>query len=54
MALPLAFLFRNVRERWTVATLAVIGIGLVVAVFVVVVTFLPILLAHRLSARDHD
>ena len=26
----------------------------VVAVFVVVVTFLPILLAHRLSARDHD
>ena len=26
----------------------------VVAVFVVVVTFLPILLAHRLSARDHE
>lgn len=26
----------------------------VVAVFVVAVTFLPILLAHRLSARDHD
>lgn len=35
MALPLAYNIRNVRERWTVAVLAVVGIGLVVAVFVV-------------------
>ena len=35
MALPLAYNLRNVRERWTVATLAIVGIALVVAVFVV-------------------
>lgn len=33
MALPLAYNIRNVRERWTVSLLAVIGIALVVAVF---------------------
>lgn len=35
MALPLSYNARNVRTRWQVSLLAVIGIGLVVAVFVV-------------------
>ena len=35
MTLPLAYNIRNVRERWTVALLAVAGIALVVAVFVI-------------------
>jgi len=34
MALPLSYNVRNVRTRWQVSLLAVIGIGLVVAVFV--------------------
>jgi putative ABC transport system permease protein len=34
MALPLSYNVRNVRSRWQVSLLAVIGIGLVVAVFV--------------------
>jgi len=34
MALPLSYNVRNVRGRWQVSLLAVIGIGLVVAVFV--------------------
>ncbi len=33
MPLPLAYNIRNVRERWTVSLLAVVGIALVVAVF---------------------
>jgi putative ABC transport system permease protein len=33
VALPLAYNIRNVRQRWTVSLLAVIGIALVVAVF---------------------
>jgi ABC-type lipoprotein release transport system permease subunit len=37
MALPLAYNIRNVRERWTVALLAIVGIALVVAVFGVLV-----------------
>ena len=35
MALPLSYNVRNVRERWQVTLLAVVGIALVVAVFVV-------------------
>jgi putative ABC transport system permease protein len=35
MALPISYNIRNVRERWTVALLAIGGIALVVAVFVV-------------------
>src|SRR5207247_4770353 len=34
MALPLSYNVRNVRTRWQVSLLAVIGIGLVVTVFV--------------------
>src|SRR5258708_15691444 len=34
MALPLSYNVRNVRNRWQVSVLAVIGIGLVVTVFV--------------------
>lgn len=34
MALPLSYNVRNVRTRWQVSLLAVVGIGLVVAVFV--------------------
>ena len=34
MALPLSYNVRNVRARWQVSLLAVIGIGLVVTVFV--------------------
>lgn len=37
MTLPLAYNIRNVRERWTVALLAIVGIALVVAVFGVLV-----------------
>jgi len=33
MTLPLAYNIRNVRERWTVSLLAIVGIALVVAVF---------------------
>ena len=35
MALPLSYNIRNLRVRWTVTLLAVLGIALVVAVFVV-------------------
>lgn len=35
MTLPLSYNIRNVRERWTVALLAIVGIALVVTVFVV-------------------
>ena len=41
MALPLAYNIRNVRERWTVALLAIVGIALVVAVFGVLVAMSP-------------
>src|SRR5215471_14445148 len=34
MALPLAYNIRNLRQRWKVTLLAIVGIGLVVAVFV--------------------
>jgi putative ABC transport system permease protein len=37
MALPFSYNLRNVRARWEVSLLAVIGIGLVVAVFVALV-----------------
>src|SRR5271169_4859168 len=37
MALPLSYNVRNVRTRWQVSLLAIIGIGLVVAVFVALV-----------------
>ena len=38
MALPLSYNIRNVRVRWQVTTLAIVGIALVVAVFSVLLS----------------
>ncbi len=38
MALPLSYNVRNVRVRWQVTLLAIVGIALVVAVFVVLMS----------------
>ena len=37
MALPISYNIRNVRLRWQVTLLAIVGIALVVAVFIVLV-----------------
>lgn len=55
MALPLVYNIRNVRERWTVALLAVGGIALVVAVFVVLTAMSQgFAMALRGTGRDDN
>ena len=49
MALPLAYNIRNLRQRWKVTLLAVIGIGLVVGVFV---TLLAMENGFRIALRS--
>ena len=49
MALPLSYNIRNLRQRWKVTLLAIFGIGLVVAVFV---TLLSMESGFRLALRD--
>ena len=49
MALPLAYNIRNVRQRWRVTLLAIGGIALVVAVFIVLIALSTGL---RLALRD--
>jgi putative ABC transport system permease protein len=49
MALPLSYNARNLRQRWKVTLLAVGGIGLVVAVFVVLLSMEK---GFRLALRD--
>src|SRR5215469_12178926 len=49
MALPLAYNIRNLRQRWKVTLLAIVGIGLVVAVFV---TLLAMENGFRIALRS--
>ena len=49
MALPLGYNVRNLRQRWKVTLLAIFGIGLVVAVFV---TLLSMESGFRLALRE--
>ena len=49
MALPLSYNIRNLRQRWKVTLLAVVGIGLVVAVFV---TLLAMENGFRIALRS--
>ena len=49
MALPLSYNARNLRQRWKVTLLAIVGIGLVVAVFVVLLSMEK---GFRLALRD--
>lgn len=55
MTLPLAYNIRNVKERWTVALLAVGGIALVVAVFVILTAMSQgFAMALRGTGRDDN
>lgn len=49
MALPISYNIRNLRERWQVTFLAVLGISLVVAVLVVL---LAMVAGVRLALRS--
>ena len=49
MALPLSYNVRNLRQRWKVTLLAIVGIGLVVAVFV---TLLSMENGFRIALRE--
>src|SRR5580698_200287 len=49
MALPLSYNVRNLRQRWKVTLLAIVGIGLVVAVFV---TLLAMETGFRIALRS--
>ena len=53
MALPLSYNVRNVRVRWQVTLLAVFGIALVVAVFVVLMAMLGGLRRRPAVDRPH-
>lgn len=54
MAIPLSYNFRNVRVRWRVTVLATLGIALVVAVFVVLLSLSSGLRIALRSTGHHD
>ena len=55
MAVPLSYNIRNVRQRWQVTLLAIIGIAMVVAVFAVIMSMSEgFRLALRATGRDDN
>ena len=55
MAVPISYNIRNVRQRWQVTLLAIVGIAMVVAVFTVIMSMSEgFRLALRATGRDDN